>query len=368
MAGLEIGRHDFWSRRSVFISGHTGFKGSWLSIWLTSLGARVVGYALAPPTRPSLFEAARLDRMLGARADDILDLSRLKAAMREAQPEIVLHLAAQPLVRDSYRDPVRTFSTNMIGTVNLFEAVRETPTVRVVVNVTTDKVYENVERLVGYMETDHLGGYDPYSASKACSEIISASYRRSFFGETVSRTGAGVAVATARAGNVIGGGDWASDRLVPDCLRAFQNGERVIVRNPRSVRPWQHVLEPLWGYLLLAEKLYTDGAAFGESWNFGSDVEDARCVEWIVQTLCRLWPGSRGLDLSEEAQPHEACFLKLDCSKAKERLHWQPRWSLEEALQKVVDWSVRLQNGEDAAALCIEQIADYMKPAKQWDA
>lgn len=349
---------EFWSGKRVFLTGHTGFKGSWLSIWLHALGAEVTGYALEPPTVPSLYELAGVGELVTSVIADVRDLERLRAEMLRAAPEIVIHMAAQPLVRDSYKIPVETYATNVMGTVHLLEAVRQSPTVRGVVNVTTDKVYENREWVWGYRENEPMGGYDPYSNSKGCSELVTAAYRSSYFNPRDYERH-GVAVATARAGNVIGGGDWAGDRLVPDIVRAILAGEPVRIRNPHAIRPWQHVLEPLSGYLLLAQRLFEEGAEYAQGWNFGPPEEDARPVEWLVQRLCAGWGDGARYEMDRGEHPHEAHYLKLDCSKARGELGWHPRWNLETALSSIVDWTrVYLEKG-DLRAECLRQIRSY---------
>ena len=351
---------SFFNGKRVFVTGHTGFKGSWLSLWLSRLGAEVTGYALPPPTAPSLFELARIHELLHSHIGDIRDTQELATVMAEARPEIVFHLAAQPLVRDSYKIPVETYATNVMGTVNLLEAVRHCPSVRAVISITTDKCYENREWSWGYREDDRLGGFDPYSGSKACSELVTATYRSSYFNpETYGSHG--VAVATARAGNVIGGGDWAGDRLVPDIIRALSAGEVVRIRNPHAIRPWQHVLEPLSGYLGLAKKLYEAGAEYGEGWNFGPNDADARPVEWLVQELCRLWGGDARYAIDAGDHPHEAHYLKLDCSKARTRLGWEPRWELSISLASILEWHMVYSNSGDVRSCCLEQIFRYEK-------
>jgi CDP-glucose 4,6-dehydratase len=348
----------FWKGKKVFLTGHTGFKGSWLSIWLHALGAEVTGYALEPPTEPSLFKTAGVDDLLTSVIADVRDLERLQAEMAQAAPEIVLHLAAQPLVRDSYKLPVETYSINVMGTVHLLEAVRGTPSVRAVVNVTTDKVYENREWVWGYRENEPFGGYDPYSNSKGCSELVTAAYRSSYFNPHEYARHR-VAVASARGGNVIGGGDWAGDRLVPDIIRAIMAKEQVQIRNPQAIRPWQHVLEPLSGYLLLAQRLYEQGAEYAEGWNFGPSESDAQSVEWVVCNLCEKWGRGAGYRLDAGDHPHEAHYLKLDCSKARARLGWRPRWDLSAALDAIVDWTKRYQQGGNMRQVCLEQIEKY---------
>lgn len=345
----------FWSGKKVFLTGHTGFKGGWLSLWLQSLGAEVHGYSLKPPTTPNLFTIANVGTgMSSSTIADIRDASLLAAAMKHAQPDIVLHLAAQPLVRYSYVDPVETYTVNVMGTVNLFEAVRKTLSVRAVVNVTTDKCYENREWVWPYREDEAMGGFDPYSSSKGCSELVTSAYRRSFLAE------AGVALASARAGNVIGGGDWAQDRLIPDFLRSIDSGNTLVLRSPNAIRPWQHVLEPLSGYLMLAEQLFTKGADFAEGWNFGPSDEDARTVEWIVKRLVATIPNA-SWELDQNPQLHEANHLRLDSSKAHTRLNWQPRWKLHTALNQILEWHTNWKNGVDMHQCTLGQILTYQK-------
>jgi len=349
---------EFWRGKRVFLTGHTGFKGSWLSIWLADLGAEVTGYALEPPTEPSLFALAGVDRLLTSVIADVRDLGRLQREMAAASPEIVIHMAAQPLVRDSYKIPVETYATNVMGTVHLLESVRNTPTVKALVNVTTDKVYENREWVWSYRENEPMGGYDPYSNSKGCSELVTAAYRSSFF-NPVDYDRHGVAVATARAGNVIGGGDFANDRLIPDIVRAVLAGETVQIRNPHAIRPWQHVLEPLSGYLTLAEHLYVGGTHYAQGWNFGPPEEGARPVAWLVDRLCTAWGEGAAYEVDSGEHPHEAHYLKLDCSKARSELGWSPRWSLEKALQSIIEWTQAYRGKEDLMACCRAQIAEY---------
>ncbi len=349
----------FWDGKRVLLTGHTGFKGGWLSLWLQQLGAEVQGLALAPPSGPSLFEAARVGDGMASAIGDIRDLAFVSRTMASFRPDVVIHMAAQPLVRLSYAEPVETYATNVMGTVHLLEAVRQTPGVRVVVNVTTDKCYENREWAWGYREDEPMGGHDPYSNSKGCAELVSSAYRRSFF------QSGGPALATARAGNVIGGGDWATDRLVPDILRAFERNEPAVIRNPHSTRPWQHVLEPLSGYLTLAQRLWSDGAAFAEGWNLGPRDEDAKPVQWIVEQLVERWGHGARWQLDGSDHPHEAHFLKLDISKARSRLGWEPRWRLADALHHIVSWHQAWRAGQDARALCLAQIAQYSQDPNQ---
>ena len=348
----------FWQGKRVFLTGHTGFKGSWLSLWLQSLGAEVTGYALQPPTQPSLFEQAGVAENMRSIIADIRDLPTLQLAMQQAKPEIVIHMAAQPLVRYSYKNPVETYATNVMGTVHLLESVRNTPGVKAVVNITTDKCYENHEWVWGYRENDPMGGYDPYSNSKGCAELASAAYRNSYF-HADKYAEHGVALATVRAGNVIGGGDWADDRLIPDIMRAITRGTPVNIRNPNAIRPWQHVLEPLFGYMLLAQKLYEQGASYAEGWNFGPNDEDAKPVQWIVERLTESWGEGASWVLDGGIHPHEAHYLKLDCSKAKARLNWHPRWHLDEALDAIIDWHRAQLDGNDIRAFTLEQIQQY---------
>jgi len=350
---------SYWKGRSVLVTGHTGFKGGWLTLWLHRLGAKVHGYALDPPTTPNLFEVANIAPLMASHSlADLADRAQLYATFRETQPEVVFHLAAQPLVREGYRDPLGTLASNVMGTAHLLEAARITASVQAIVIITTDKVYENREWEYPYREIDPLGGRDPYSASKAAAEIVAASYRASYFGQ---ETGHSAHLATARAGNVIGGGDWAADRLVPDCLRAFAEGDSVRLHFPTAVRPWQHVLEPLAGYLLLAEQLLsTDGNRFATAWNFGPDACGDATVGDIAETTARCW----GKDASVEHIPlsdhlHEAGLLRLDSTRARCKLNWQPRWSLQHALAQTVAWHRAWLQGTNMAAYSLEQIHAY---------
>lgn len=347
---------DFWRGKRVFVTGHTGFKGSWLCLWLTRLGAQVVGYALPPPTNPSLFELARVEELIDHRVGDVTDAKALASALGAAKPEIVIHMAAQTLVRYSYEHPIETFSTNVLGSVHVLDAIRRVDSVRAVVMVTSDKCYENVEWVWGYRETDRLGGHDPYSASKGAAEIAIAGYQRSFFSSPE-----GPAVATARAGNVIGGGDWALDRLVPDIMRSLLKNEPTLIRRPQATRPWQHVLEPLHGYLVLAERLYAEGHRHAESWNFGPPEESERTVGWIIAKLYELWGVDFAWKLDADSGPPECTFLKLDASKARGHLGWRPKLRLEETLEWIVAWTRRYQGGADMRAVTGEDIERFMR-------
>jgi CDP-glucose 4,6-dehydratase len=351
---------QFWTGKKVFVTGHTGFKGSWLCLWLQQMDAEVTGYALQSPTQPNLFEVADVARGMRSIMGDIRDGVTLAATLQNAAPQIVIHMAAQSLVRYSYIDPVETYSTNVMGTVHLLEAVRKTPSVRAVVNVTSDKCYENREWVWGYRENEAMGGFDPYSNSKGCAELVTAAYRSSFF-NPAKHADHQVALASGRAGNVIGGGDWAADRLVPDILRAISENRPVVIRNPHAIRPWQHVLEPLSGYLQLAQKLYEGGAAYAEGWNFGPNDEDAKPVQWIVERLTQQWGDGASWKLDQAEHPHEAHYLKLDCSKAKMRLDWQPRWSLAQALENIIVWHKANLRGDDMREFSLGQIAAYLE-------
>jgi len=355
-SGVSQGDVDpgFWAGKRVFMTGHTGFKGSWLSLWLQKMDAELTGFALAPPTAPSLFEVARVADGMTSIIGDIRDREALEAALVAADPEIVIHMAAQPLVRASYDDPVGTYATNVMGTVHLLEAVRRAPGVRAACVVTTDKCYENREWAWGYREDEAMGGYDPYSNSKGCAELVTSAYRRSFFngdGKT--------AIASGRAGNVIGGGDWATDRLIPDILRAVEQGQAVLIRNPLAIRPWQHVLEPLSGYLTLCQALWHDPKAAADAWNFGPRDEDAKPVQWIVERMCESWGDGADWTRDESVQPHEAHYLKLDISKARAGLRWSPRWSLGEALESIVAWHRAWRSGADMHDYCQSELERF---------
>jgi CDP-glucose 4,6-dehydratase len=357
MEGMEMNR-TFWEGKKVLITGHTGFKGSWLSLWLQSLGANVVGYALPPPTQPSLFEIANVADGMTSIIGDVRDLEHLRSVIADHRPEILFHLAAQPLVRYSYENPVETYTTNVIGTVNVLEAVRQVGGTQVVINVTSDKCYENKEWVWGYRENEPMGGHDPYSSSKGCAELVTSAYRKSYFSDKDDARHR-VAVASVRAGNVIGGGDWAKDRLVPDIMKAMMAEKPVIIRYPRAIRPWQHVLEPLNGYLRLAEQLWQDGPNFVGGWNFGPNDEDAQPVSWIVERLTKLWGENARWELDMAKHPHEAHYLKLDCSKARSLLQWSPKLSLSSALQWIVEWYQSYQQNKDMHHLTETQIVRY---------
>ncbi len=347
-----------YKNRRIFITGHTGFKGSWLCLLLNQLGADVYGYALEPPTIPSLFKEAKVDEWINSYIGDVRDYDKLSKVMSKVQPEIVIHMAAQPLVRESYKIPVETYAINVMGTVHLLEACRNTPSVKAIVNITTDKCYENREWHWGYRENEPMGGYDPYSNSKGCSELVTSAYRNSYFNPKDYQKH-GVALASARAGNVIGGGDWADDRLIPDFIRAISKGEKVQIRSPYAIRPWQHVLEPLTGYLILAAKLFSEGEAYTQGWNFGPDDSDAKNVEWITATICKLWGNGASFSIDTNPQPHEANYLKLDCSKAKAELDWSPKWNIETSLKTIVDWNKAFIRGENIRQVTEAQITQY---------
>ena len=336
LEGVEVNR-AFWQGKRVLVTGHTGFKGSWLTLWLRMAGAQVAGYSLEPPTKPSLFAAAAVGDGIESTIADIRDAERIGAALRECEAEIVFHLAAQSLVRYSYANPVETYDVNVMGTAHLLEAVRQASGVRAVVVVTTDKCYENREWVWGYRESEAMGGHDPYSSSKGCAELVTAAFTSSYF-SPADYASHGVAVATARAGNVIGGGDWAQDRLLPDMIRGIQQGGTVSIRNPNAIRPWQHVLEPLRGYLLLAEALFERGAVFNGGWNFGPTDGDAHPVSWIADSVVEAWGAEASWKLDDGSHPHEAHYLKLDSSKARTQLGWKPFISLRTALAWIVDW------------------------------
>lgn len=346
---------DFWSGRKVLITGHTGFKGSWLCLWLEQMGAEVSGFSLPLDESNKMFQLCDVGGCINSVAGDVRNLHQLHETVRKIQPEIVFHMAAQPLVRASYDDPVETYATNIMGTVNVLESVRRHESVKVLVNVTTDKCYENREWVWGYRESDPMGGYDPYSSSKGCSELVTAAYRKSFFSKQGS-----TAIATARAGNVIGGGDWANDRLIPDILAAFRGGKSVEIRNPNATRPWQHVLEPLSGYLLLAQELYGQNMLARDAWNFGPTEEGVRPVSFLVNFLVANWPGDVSWHQSTELHPHEATLLKLDISKAQSILNWNPTFTLKKTLETILSWEKALANGLNLKEEALSQINEFI--------
>ncbi len=349
---------EFWRNKKVLITGHTGFKGSWLSLWLQSLGANVVGYALNPPTQPNLFEIADVVQGMTSVSGDVRDLEKIQSVMAQHQPQIVIHMAAQSIVRYSYDNPIETYNTNIIGTANLLEAARHTKSVRVVVSITSDKCYENKEWVWGYRENEVMGGKDPYSSSKGCAELIINAYRHSYFSPQ-NYHNHGVALASVRAGNVIGGGDWAKDRLIPDIIRAIQAKEPVLIRNPHATRPWQHVLEPLNGYLTVAEHLWEEGVKYAEAWNFGPNENDAKPVSWIVQHITNLWGDGASWHMDQKEHPHEDRYLKLDCSKAKTLLGWRPKLRLAVALEWIVEFYQGYFQKKDMRKLTQDQILRF---------
>jgi CDP-glucose 4,6-dehydratase len=355
---ISMLNQDFWKNKRVFVTGHTGFKGSWLCLWLTRLGAHVSGYALPPPTNPSLFELGRVAQLIDSREGDVRDAASVDAALAAAKPDIVIHMAAQSLVRYSYNQPIETFATNVLGTVHLLDAVRRTPSVKAVVAVTSDKCYYNEEWVWGYREDSRLGGHDPYSGSKACAELAVLAYQESFFSARTAGTTA--VVGSARAGNVIGGGDWALDRLVPDILRSLLRNEPTLIRNPQATRPWQHVLEPLHGYLMLAERLYDEGHAFASGWNFGPPEESERTVGWIIEHLYDLWGVDFPWQRDENPGPPESTFLKLDASKARANLGWRPKLDLQTTLAWIVDWTRQYEAGKDMREVTLSEIERFM--------
>ncbi|WP_114639659.1 CDP-glucose 4,6-dehydratase [Polynucleobacter necessarius] len=356
---MKVAKVDsaFWKGKKVFLTGHTGFKGSWLSLWLASMGAKVTGYALAPNTTPNLFDVLEIDSLIEkSHIADIRDLANLQKAMSQANPDVVMHMAAQPLVRYSYANPVETYATNVMGTVHVLESTRSIDSIRATVVVTTDKCYENKEWVWGYRENEPMGGYDPYSNSKGCAELVTSAYRQSYFSDSNSTN----KVASARAGNVIGGGDWSEDRLIPDAIKAFEANKPLMIRNPLATRPWQHVLEPLSGYLILAQALYEQGSAFASGWNFGPNDKDNRPVQEVIDLLIAGWGESVSWEKEGLEQPHEANLLKLDCSKAHSRLGWVPKWNLETATQKIVEWQKVYQAKKNMQEVSLSQINQYM--------
>ncbi len=354
---------SFWKNRRVILTGHTGFKGSWLSLWLDALGANVTGYALEPPTQPSLFEQAKVAGVVRSIFADVRDFPRLKAAVAGSRPEVVIHMAAQSVVRHGYEDPIETYSSNVMGTVHVLEALRQLKHPCVVVNVTSDKCYANQEWIWGYRENEPMGGRDPYSNSKGCAELVTTAYRESFFSPAAIEQH-GVALASARAGNAIGGGDWTTDQLIPDLLRAFLGGQPCLIRNPSAIRPWQFVLEPLRGYLVLAERLAEDPSRFASGWNFGPAEADVKPVSWIADELTRLWGNCASWSLDTGAHPREAYSLKLDTSKSRARLDWHPVLPLNQALEWIVEWYRAFQAGADLRSITRTQIEQYEESSR----
>lgn len=351
---------NFWKDKRVFLTGHTGFKGSWLSLWLQSLGSNLTGFALDPYTKPSFFELANIERDMHSIIGDIRDFKKIKNAIDNFKPEIIIHMAAQPIVRRSYKDPIETYSTNIMGTVHLLEAAREIGGVKAFLNVTSDKCYENKEVDIAYSEDQVLGGHDPYSSSKACSEIITKAYHSSFFDKN-SYLEHGVSLASVRAGNVIGGGDWSEDRLIPDVIRAIQRNENFLIRKPLAIRPWQHVLEPLSGYLKLIEFLFIKGPDYAEAWNFGPYPDQAKSVKWIASSLIEYWASNINIEFDSHLNPHEANYLKLDISKAIKKLNWRPKWDTYMSIIKICEWHKAHINNEDMRAFTLNQIQEYIK-------
>jgi len=349
----------FYRGKRVLITGHTGFKGGWLAFWLHALGAEIVGYALPPPTTPNFFEAVKLNKKIISVLGDIRNREMIGNIFKQHRPEIVFHMAAQTLVKHSYREPVETYETNVMGTVHILEACRTTPSVRAVVNITSDKCYENGNRKKSYVENDPMGGHDPYSSSKGCAELVTQAYIKSYFNPIEISPQHKCSLASGRAGNVIGGGDWADDRLIPDCIRAFAANKPVIIRYPDAIRPWQHVLEPLYGYLLLAQRLYKNGRAFSGGWNFGSNNKDQKTVRWVVERIIGLWGENGSWQIDPNNHPHEAPYLALDCSKARAKLGWFSRWDISNALEKCVAWYKTLSQNKDMSKITLQQITEY---------
>ena len=346
--------NKFWKKKKVFITGHTGFKGSWMSIWLNSLGAEIKGYSLKPPTTPNLFELANIDKIVQSEINNISDYSKLSKSILDFRPDILIHMAAQPIVRKSYNQPLETFNTNVMGTANILDITRHAKTIKAVINVTTDKCYENKELSYSFKETDSMGGSDPYSAGKACAELVTTAFKRSYLKEL------NIGVATVRAGNVIGGGDWAEDRLLPDLIKSFSLNENVLIRNPGATRPWQYVLDPLSGYILLAEKLYENPKKFSGAWNFGPEDNDVKSVEWIATEISKHYPESKWVK-DNKINPHEANLLQLDITKAKKLLGWNPTWSIHTAIEKIIEWhDTYSMNNTNIHDLCLHQISKFI--------
>ncbi len=344
----------FWKGKKVFLTGHTGFKGSWLSLWLQNMGASVKGYSLKPNTKPALYNEANVADDMESEIGDIRNLDQITKSIVKFSPDVLIHMAAQPLVRLSYQEPVNTYSTNVLGTVNVLESARKCSNLKAIVSVTTDKCYENKEWEWGYRENEPMGGHDPYSSSKGCAELVTSAYRRSFFSSND-----GPSLASARAGNVIGGGDWSEDRLVPDILRSIEKSEPLLIRNPRSTRPWQHVLEPLSAYLVLAQELFLNGDKFAEAWNFGPKDEDCKTVGWVADKMTKSWGINLSQTIDKSNNPHEAGFLKLDCSKAAKRLNWQPQFNIKKTIDLLIEWHKIYISGGDIKKRCLKEINEY---------
>ncbi len=351
---------DFWNKKKILVTGHTGFKGSWLSLWLQKLNSNVIGFSKSIPTNPSLFELANIENGMTSIIGNVCDYDELEKTIKEYKPEIVIHMAAQAILRESYSNPIETYATNVMGTVNLLESIRKIGNVKVILNVTTDKCYEPNESSKGHLETDRLGGYDPYSNSKACSELVTASFRNSFFNPKEYQKH-GVSLASCRAGNVIGGGDWGKDRLIPDIMRGILNNEVIKIRNPNSIRPWQHVLDPLNGYLTLMEKLWSSGSEFSEGWNFGSAENNDKPVKWIVKKLTEQYSKDIRSDIDNSANPHEENYLRLNCTKANSRLDWMPKLNLEQGLEWITEWYKQYEQNNNMRAITEQQIEKFQK-------
>lgn len=346
---------NFWKNKRVLVTGHTGFKGGWISLWLQSLEVDLAGFALPPNTNPSLFEVANVSKSMQSFIGDIRSFDEVAKVFNSFKPEIVFHLAAQPLVRYSYNNPIETYATNVMGTVHVLEAARHTASVKAIVNVTSDKCYENKEWIWGYRENEPMGGYDPYSNSKGCAELVTSAYRSSYFSSPPN-----LALASARAGNVIGGGDWSEDRLVPDIIKSITSQQAVTLRNPSATRPWQHVLEPLSGYLMLAEQLYQAGNDYAQAWNFGPSEHDAKSVEWVAQALVKQWGEEASYNVSNQANTlHEAHLLKLDSSKARNQLKWKSKWDVDTTLKKITQWHKAHISGVSMREYCLDEITEY---------
>lgn len=350
----------FWNKKKILLTGHTGFKGSWLSLWLQKLDANVIGFSKSIPTNPSLFELANIENGMTSIIGNVCDYDKLEETIKEYEPEIIIHMAAQAILRESYNNPIETYATNVMGTVNLLESIRKVGNVKVILNVTTDKCYEPNESSKGHLETDRLGGYDPYSNSKACSELVTSSFRNSFFNPKEYQKH-GISLASCRAGNVIGGGDWGKDRLVPDIIRGILNNEIIKIRNPNSTRPWQHVLDPLNGYLTLVEKLWSSGSEFSEGWNFGPLENDEKSVKWIVEKLTEQWSQEIRMDIDNSVNPYEENHLRLNCIKANSRLGWIPKLNLEQGLEWITEWYKQYEQNNNMREITEQQIEKFQK-------